>query len=193
MIQLLLFIGIGLGLLIFLFVFARRAPSAEGSAQGLVEAKHALDTLQSGLLPPELVERIFARADLDYIASVAIQPIQKEFLRERRTIALAWVDRVRTQILRLKEFHFRRSRFYSRLSIATEIGLAASFTFLLLQCRALQLAVLLGGSNAAPRMVERTAAAAARLCAVSEKSLAFLSPVLLTPLDKDSPGGGAIE
>jgi hypothetical protein len=191
LIGLVFFLAIGAGLLVLLFVLARRVPAPEGSAQALVEAQRALETLQSGLLPPELVERIFARDDLNFIAANAPRSIREVFLRERKQIALAWSNRVRNQVLRLKDYHFRRSRFYSQLSFATEISLAFSFAALLVQCRLLQLLLLVGGPYAAPKIVGRTVAAATRICEVSEKSLAFLSPARVQALGEDSPEDGA--
>jgi hypothetical protein len=191
LIELLFFLAIGTGLLVLLFVLARRAGTAEGSAKGLLEAKHALQKLQSDLLPPELVERIFTEEDLHYVAASAPRAIQEAFLRERKKIALVWTSRVRNHVLRLKEYHFRRSRFYSQLSLATELSLAMSFAALLLQCRMLQLLLLLGGPYAAPRLVGRTVAAAMRICAVSEKSLAFLTPLRVQGFANESPDDGA--
>lgn len=191
MIELIFFLAIGTGLLALLFVLARRAAAAEGSAQGLVEAQHALRTLQSGLLPAELIERLFARDDLDFIATNAPAPVQEDFLRDRKRIALAWTSRVRNQVVSLKDYHFRRSRFYSQLSFRTEISLAMSFAALLLQCRLLQLLLQVGGPYAAPRMVGRTVAAATRICEVSQKSLAFLTPAHVRAFGDESPQDGA--
>ncbi len=72
MIQLILSLLVGLVLAVSLYFFARRAkPSAEGSAQQFREARQTLDSLQFGLLPNDLVERIFAREDLEYVLSAA--------------------------------------------------------------------------------------------------------------------------
>jgi hypothetical protein len=191
LIQLIFFFAVGAGLLALLFVLARRAPAPEGSAQALVEAQRALETLQSGLLPPELVQRIFAKDDLNFVGANAPRSIREVFLRDRKQIALAWSNRLRNQVLRLKDYHFRRSRFYSQLSFATEISLAISFAALLLQCRMLQLLLLVGGPYAAPNIVGRTVAAATRICEVSEKSLAFLSPARVQAFGEDSPKDGA--
>ena len=187
MITLLLFVGLGVGLLLLLFLLARRAPSVEGSARGLVEAQRALHTLQLGLLPEEVVERIFASDDLRFVEANAPLPVRNFFLCDRKKIALAWTSRVRNQVLRLKEYHFRRSRFYSQLSFSTEASLAISFAALLLQCRLLQLLLTLGGPYAAPRVVTRTVGAATRICEVSAKSLAFLTPARAHTFGDESP------
>jgi hypothetical protein len=176
-IQLISFLLIGVLLLVSLYFFVRRGQRAEGGSSALVQARQALNTLQVGLLPPELVGRIFARQDLDYLDSEASNEIRELFLEERKKIALSWVSRVRRQVLSLRHFHLGSARFYARLSPWTEISLAVDFAALLFECRALQVFLYVRGPYAAPRMVGFTAAAAARVCKVSEQSLAFLTPV----------------
>jgi hypothetical protein len=176
-IQLIPFLVIGALLLVSLYSFVRRGERAEGGSEALVEARHALNTLQAGLLPPELVGRIFARQDLEYVDSEASKKIRELFLEERKTIALSWVSRVRKQVLNLRRFHLGSARFYARLSPWTELSLAVNFAALLFECRALQVFLYVRGPYAAPRMVGFTASAATRVCKVSEESLAFLTPV----------------
>ena len=176
MIQLISFLLIGALLLVSLYSFMRREQRAEGGSGALVEARQALNTLQAGLLPPELVGRIFARGDLDYVDSEASKEIRELFLDERKKIALSWVSRVRKQILSLRRFHLRSARFYAQLSVRTEVALAVDFAALLFECRALQVFLYVRGPYAAPRMVGSTAATATRVCKISEQSLAFLTP-----------------
>ena len=159
-----------------LFVFARKQGTrAEGVADALVSARQALNSLQGSLLPPELVHRIFAREDLDYVSSVGSKEIREAFVRERRSVALRWVGQVRRQVLNLRHFHSGHSRFYAQLDLHTEIGLALSFASLLLACRMLETVFYVRGPFAAPKMVGRMIGTAGVICAVSERSLAFLS------------------
>jgi hypothetical protein len=176
-IQLISFLSIGALLLISLGFFVRRGQRAEGGSGALVQAKQALNTLQGGLLPSELVGRIFDRQDLEYVDSETSKEIRELFLEERKTIALSWVSRVRKQVLSLRSFHLGSARFYAQLSLRTEISLAVDFAALLFECRALQFFLYVRGPFAVPRMVGATAATATRVCKISEQSLAFLTPV----------------
>jgi hypothetical protein len=176
MIQLILFLFVGALLFSSIFFVSRRNPQTEGTSKVLVEARQALSALQVGLLPPELVGRIFAREDFEYVLSQTPKHVQELFCRERKKIALAWVDQVRSQIGTLKRFHLGAARYYAKLNFRTEMELAFDFAALLLACRALQVFLYVRGPYAAPRMVQATAAAAARLCGVSERALAFLTP-----------------
>jgi hypothetical protein len=137
-------------------------------------------------LPPELVERIFARADLDYVISEVPESVRALFMKERKRIALSWVNQVRRQILCLRRFYLGSARSYARLSFRTEIELALDFAALLFACRALQVVLYVRGPFAVPGMVESTAAVAARVCKVSEESLAFLTPAKVGVLSNGS-------
>lgn len=176
MIQLVLFLTVGATLLVLLasVVFRRRS---EGGSVALLEARQALNTLQGGLLPAELVARIFDRTDLEYVNTQRSSEVRDLFLEERKRIALLWIGRVRKQITRLKSFHLGSARFYAGLDLRTELSLSLDFARLLFACRMLEVFVQLRGPYAAPRIVGTTAATAAKVCSVSQESLAFLTPL----------------
>ncbi len=176
MIQLISFLVIGALLLVSLYSFAWRSQRAEGGSGAMLEARQAVNALQAGLLPPELVGRIFNRQDLEYVESQTSAEIRELFLEERKKIALFWVGRVRKQVLSLQRFHLGSARFYARLSLRTELSLAVDFTTLLFACRALQVFLYFRGPYAAPGIVGSTAATASRVCTISAKSLSFLTP-----------------
>jgi hypothetical protein len=191
-IALILSLGLGVGLFVLLCVLARRNHTpVEGSAHLFVEARGSLRTLQHGLLPPDLLNRIFDRQDLRYVVGQTPPDIQKLFLAERQRISLLWVRRVRVEILRLMHFHRGHSRFHSRISLLTELRLALDFAGLLLACRILEALFYFRGPYAAPGMVNATAAGAARLCTASEKSLSFLDRANLRPFGGGSTRGNA--
>lgn len=188
MIQLILFLAIGSLLLLSVGSFALRR-QVEGGSDALLQARQALSTLQGGLLPTELVARIFDRVDLDYVESQSSRELRDLFMEERKRVALLWVSRVRKQLMNLKRFHLGASRFYARLDVRTELSLAFDFTRLLLACRMFQIFVQLRGPYAAPRMVGAMAATATRVCNVSQASLAFLTPAYARATD--GPSGPA--
>ena len=177
MIQLVLYLVLGAAFLASLYAFARRSASAEGGAQIILRARQALSALQADLLPPQVFERIFANGDYRYIISAGDPALTAMFLSERRKIALSWVEQIRRQIVSLREFHLGSARLHSQLSPRVEARLAFEFFTLLCVCRFLQLALYLRGPYAAPRMVGRVVAVAARVCATSEEAMGFLSAV----------------
>ncbi len=191
MIQLILFLLIGAALLASLIFLVWRSPRAENSSAALVEARQALVALQTGLLPMELIARIFTREDLEYVRSQAPGPVCAMFLSERKSLALAWAAQVRKQVLNLMRFHLGSARFYARLSFRTELALAVQFAGLLLACRALQVVLYVGGPYAAPRIVGATAATAVQVCRISGRSLAFLNSAGLGALP-GRPSGASL-
>jgi hypothetical protein len=150
-----------------------------------------LRTLQLNLLPPELVRRFFARDDLEYVTSAATQEVQRQFLEDRKRLALAWVNQVRLQIVNLQEFHFGQSRHFVRLNLTTELALALECAALRMGCRALYLLVYLRGPYGAPAVVRKMVATAGRVCSISEQSLAFLAPAANRGVMRNSARGDA--
>lgn len=192
MLALLLYIAVALALLALLFLsLLRRSPGAEGSAQALLDARQAVRTLQTGLLPSELVERIFSTQDLSYVGGCGSKQIQQLFLAERKRIALSWVSQIRRQILCLQDFHRGHSRHFAHLNPAQEIGLAVEFASLRIECRVLSLLLTLRGPYGATRIAGSMAAAASRLCDISEKALSFLTPAGTARVVHDSARNGA--
>jgi hypothetical protein len=192
MTPLIFYLAIGALLLVLLLRALPRRPSrAEGSAEALLEARHALRTLRLGLLPPELVDRFFVRDDLQYVVANATKKTEHLFIEERKRIVLAWITQVRQQIINLQHFHFGQSRHFVHVSLASEIALTWEFASLRIVCRALYLLVYFRGPYGAPHIAGKMAATAARLCAISEKSLAFLSPGESRAIVEDSARGSA--
>ncbi|HEY0704760.1 MAG TPA: hypothetical protein VGD60_18470 [Candidatus Acidoferrales bacterium] len=192
MIPLLLSLGLGLALVFLLYTLVRRSHvPVEGSAYQLVEARGSLHALQRELLPRDFIDRLFDRHDLEYVHNELPADIQRLFLEERKRISLLWVQRIRSEILNLMHFHRGHSRFHSKISVLTEIRLAADFTVLLVICRMLEAIFYFRGPYAAPRLVYSVAATAARLCTVSEQSLAFLNTPGLRTVNGGSRRGSA--
>ncbi len=117
--------------------------------------------------------------------------VQELFFAERKKVAVSWVRQIRLQTQNLRHFHSGSARFYARLSLATEIRLALDFQSLLLTCRALEMALLVSGPYAAPGMVKTTAAVAGRICAISEKSIGFLTTTGGAGALREKSGGEA--
>jgi hypothetical protein len=66
--------------------------------------------------------------------------------------------------------------------------LALDFATLLFACRALQVLLYFRGPYVAPRMIGMTTVTAARVCEISQKSLAFLNPAHASQFGDHSAG-----
>jgi hypothetical protein len=192
MIQLVLFLAVAALLFLALIFLARRGARAEGGGEALVEARQALNHLQADLLPPELVARIFAKDDFEYVALAGPKRVRRMFLAERTRIAGLWVGEVRRQVANLRRFHLGTARHYSRLSLRKETELAVNFAVLLFACNVLHVLIRVRGPLAAIGMVRTTAAAAERVSTISEKGLAFMNPAPLRPLARPPAGPAAL-
>ena len=193
MMQLIIFLAVVVGLLVLLVVAMRRQPArAAGSAGELVTAKKTLESLQSGLLPSELVEQVFGQRDLAYIEKMGSKGIRDLFLSERERLALMWIRMVRRQVRALKEFHVSRSRMFTQMSWWKEFSLAVDFTGLEIRCGILHFLLQWRGVYAAPDFARRTAAAAGRVCSTLDQSLAFLTPSIPVSLGAESDADGSM-
>ena len=176
MIGLISFFILGVVFLALLYFFAlRKDPRPEGGAEALLEARQALNSLRTDLLPPALVERIFTREDLDFVSATCSHETRELFLRERKRMARCWIEQVRAKVLSLQRFYSGRSRSYAQLDFRTELSLGLGFASLLIACRVLQAVFYFRGPYAAPRVVARTINGAADLCRTSAQSLGFLA------------------
>jgi hypothetical protein len=190
MIQVILLLALGAAFLAVLYLFARRSQPG-GTAEAVIEAREALDSLQTALLPAELVDRIFAESDLEFVSAACSPRVQEKFLSERRAIALAWVAQLRQRLRTLQQFHTTHSRRFAELNPRTELALALDFATLLAACRLLQLTVYLRGPYAAPRMVRMAVGMTGNVCETCERSLAFLNPHSVNFAERRSAGTNA--
>jgi hypothetical protein len=191
MISLALFVGVGALLFLTLFLLLRQKPAAEGGAVPAVQAQEALLSLEDGLLPPEIVERIFDPADLAYVTANSPREVHELFWKERQRIAISWVRIVEKHVQSLRRFHRTAARQYSHLSFRSEAALAFDFVTLLFACRALRVLLFLRGPFAAPRVVGATVAAATRVCEASKQSMAFLTPASIAAVGNGAGGATA--
>jgi hypothetical protein len=190
-IHLILYLALAVLLLLALYFFARPPAQPAGGAQALIEASRALSTLQLEVLPPEIVTRIFAREDLDYINSSASEEIRRMFLADREEIALSWVRDLRRNVLSLRRFHLGSARLYAGLNFRSEVTLAVDFALLLFACRALEIVLWMRGPYRAARMVRATTAGAASVCEISERSLGMLRSGSAASLGRPPAGNRA--
>jgi hypothetical protein len=193
MTQLVIFVAVAVGLVVLLLIAIRRQPThAAGSAGELVSAKKTLESLQLGLLPPELVEQVFGQRDLAYVETMGSKEIRDLFLSERKRLALTWARRVRRQARALKDFHVSRSRMFTHMSRWKEFSLALDFATLEVRCEVLQVLLEWRGAHAAPDFARRTAAKAGRVCSTLDRSLGFLTPPIPVSLGTESDADGSI-
>ena len=84
----------------------------------------ASPTLPRAEIPSRaLMVRIFAEDDLSFVAAERAGPIRRQFLRERRRIALSWLGQARREATGILRFHLHAVRTDLHLHPAVELKL----------------------------------------------------------------------
>ena len=183
--QLLPFLAIALLLLTLLLLLAQRSTRAAASRREPSVAREALAALQLELPPRDLVERIFAWQDWDFVSNQTGVQIRHIFLQERTAIALSWLRQTRKQAGRLMDFHLSAVRRNINLSPAIEIKLGANYVLFLLVCRFLHGLIWLRGPFRARRLVGYAAGVAEQLWSISAQWLSSLDPARRGMIERD--------
>lgn len=183
--QLLPFLAIGLLLLTLLLLLAQRSTRPSAFSRERSVAREALTALQLEFPPRDLVERIFASQDWDFVSNQTRVQIRHTFLQERKAIALSWLRQTRKQAGRLMDFHLSAVRRNINLSPAVEIKLAANYLLFLLVCQFLLGLIWLRGPFGARRLVGYAVGVAEQLWFVSAQLLSSLDPARLGRIERD--------
>ncbi len=103
------------------------------------------DAEESVSCPKEIVSAIFGSDDWEYISKLNLPELQAVFLRERKSVARAWVRATAGSIHRIMREHAQIARCSSDLEISDELGLYVRYLSLQAACAALQLSIGLVG------------------------------------------------
>jgi hypothetical protein len=75
--------------------------------------------------PAMLMDRIFAEDDLTFVSAKGVRPIRREFLRDRRRIAMSWLNLTRREAIRILRQHLATVRTNLSLQPLVELQLLA--------------------------------------------------------------------
>ena len=183
--ELIIFLVVGLALVVVLLICVRRGVETAASRREFPEARKALLALQLELPPRDLMDRIFASQDWDFVLSLSLPRIQRIFLRERKTVALSWLRHTRMKARRLMDFHLKAVRRNIAVSRAVEFELAINYILFLVICRILLGLIWLHGPFGTRRLVGYAASMGEHLALTFGSLLARLDPVYLDRLRAD--------
>ena len=111
MIQLVLVLIVGCALLLIAGLLARDAVRGRRRSAEETKPEDAACYAVSVELPSRvLMDRIFAEDDLTFVTGEGVRSIQRQFLRERRRIALSWLSRTRREATRVLRMHLHAVR-----------------------------------------------------------------------------------
>ncbi|MCI0719901.1 MAG: hypothetical protein L0338_13160 [Acidobacteria bacterium] len=129
-----LLISIGLVFLILLLLWTRRGAGAAAEERDAAAARDALVTLNLGMPPRALAQRIFSPDDWLFVTSHTPSRIQRVFLEERTKVALKWLDCTVLNVGEVIEMHKRAVRQRKTLLARVELKLAINHAAFLLFC-----------------------------------------------------------
>jgi hypothetical protein len=91
--------------------------------------------------PPEFVSRIFSPADWEFVSQTKSSELRDFFRRERKQVALLWIEQTSATIQRIMREHTRASRGKADLEFTTEASLIFRYAQLMLVCGILLVAI----------------------------------------------------
>jgi hypothetical protein len=126
MTELTLILIIAVGLLLVVGRLLRDALGKRGASRDDFSAMEPNEDLHPLDVPPAaLMDRIFAEDDLSFVSGGDMRLIRQHFLRDRRRIALSWLERTRREAIRILRLHLRSVRAHRSLRPALELQILA--------------------------------------------------------------------
>lgn len=128
---LVLFLGVALALLVLLLLWLRQ-PGMGTRDQDLTAVREGLAALNMGAAPRDLVARIFAQEDLDYVRRNTPGDVLPLFLSERRKLAILWLRSTKLRVQEVMVLYRRAVRGSNSLRAVVEVRPAVNYALFLL-------------------------------------------------------------
>lgn len=119
-----------MGILVLKSALANRADVSTGNEGSPEEA-----------CPSEFVASLFSDRDVKFVAALDAPEVLRMFRKERRLLAMQWIEQTRAQIRRIMREHKTAARRSTDLAVRTELLLAAQHLQLVLLCQALAVSI----------------------------------------------------
>ncbi len=136
---------LGILLLLLLLLLAARGSTAARELSSAPDLPLLDDEAGLDACPAEFVARIFSSDDWEFVSGIRSRQLQGLFRRERKLVALVWVDQTSKAIRRVMREHTEATRQSHDLHFATETKLALQYAELMFICGVLFLAIQAAG------------------------------------------------
>jgi hypothetical protein len=157
-------------LLLFVILMWARATLAERERPSPLDGSLHQEDEVLERCPPEFVSKIFTRKDLEYVSELGSRRLEKFFRRERKAVALFWVQQTSAYIRGIKREHVEASRRSRDLEFATEARILLRYAGLQFICGVLFVSIELAGPHGLRGLALRADELAQR---IHEAQLAF--------------------
>jgi hypothetical protein len=167
-------LAIAVILLGLLFVLVIRGDLYGQESEARSDLVSAEEESGSEICPPEFVPLIFGPRDQEYVSALRCSGLEELFRRERKEVAIFWIQQTFASIRRIMKSHVQATRSAADLRISTEINLFGRYVELFLLCSLLLAFVKMVG----PSPLGQFAAEAERLSQrIGEAEQAFRTAV----------------
>jgi hypothetical protein len=137
---------IGLLLLLVLLLLAVQGMSRTRDLRFGSDLPPADDAPPALVCPPEFVSRVFSTNDLEFVSTTNSPQLRRMFRRERKLVALLWIQETGSAIREIMREHTRITRASEDIDFGTEFRLVLLYLELRLICGVL----LIGIQSAGP-------------------------------------------
>ena len=111
----------------------------------------------------QIAKHLFGSEDWEYIAGLNSKTLERMFLKERKGLALAWVEAARSEARALMRVHRTASSTSPHLRLGVELRITYVYAEFLLYCALLAFAIRIRGPVALQSFAELTDARSVRL------------------------------
>ncbi len=173
-----------LGTLILVFAvrllvqWARKTHTRPVTIEDYSCARAALDSV---FVETMAIKRIFATDDMDFISRTGTPKVQHFFLKERKALAVQWLQRTQKQVAQLMDLHLKLASYTYDANPRFEFKLALNYLCFILASNVLLAFLWVRGPFQSVRIASYTLRAAEYFCSVFSLRLEKLDPVKLGP------------
>ena len=139
-------------------------------AYHLAEKQFSVKGPGASVCPREVLDRIFQREDLDFVARQDSREALELFRRERKRIAHLWIRQIRQEIAGIRQVHVAMVRESSDLDPATELKVALEYLLVSGLCWLMTVAIYFLGPVHTRGLARHASELAADLSSVVGKS-----------------------
>lgn len=136
---------IGISLLLLLGLLGTKRPSPSGNFGLRSDILFPDDEDEAVPCPPEFVRRIFSYEDEKFVLDTKSRPLERFFRKERKAVALLWVQQTSAAIQRVMRDHLQASRENEDLEFRTEMKVVLQYAELMVLCGLLSVAIQSAG------------------------------------------------
>lgn len=158
--------------------WSRKKHAPAVTIEDFSKARTALDSV---FVETAAMKRVLALDDLDFIRRAGTPKLQRFFLKERKALAVQWLQRTQKLVAQLMDLHLKLASYTYYSNPRFEFRLTINYLFFIFASNVLLAFLWVRGPFQAARIVSYTLGAADYFCSVLSLRLEEVDPVKLGP------------